>query len=117
MGNPCDGRKIGGMSESYEVVAKALNRHARTLLELAGELRSAVGEAGGVRITGNAYGQTAARFASAANDMASEGAETLRAGVEAIEETATALRATATAYETQDAAGIERLTTVGGGLA
>lgn len=97
------------MSESYEVVADALNRHARTLLELAGELRAALESAGAVSMTGNAYGQTGARFAGVANELAAEGKETLQAGVEALEAAGTTLRATAAAYEGQDATDAEQL--------
>ena len=104
------------MSESYEVITAALTRHASTLMSLAGELRAAVEAAGAVSITGNAYGQSGARFAAAAEELAGEGKETLRAGVDALEAAATTLRATATAYETQDAAGLDRLATIGGDL-
>jgi hypothetical protein len=101
------------MAESYEVVTSSLTNHVRALTDLAGELNSAL-IAGQVTVTGDAYGQTGARFATALNDVARAGQDTLRAGIDALEKAAATMRATVTAYQQQDEAGQARLTAIGG---
>jgi hypothetical protein len=93
-----------------------LTKHARTLADLAGELREALDLAGGVNLTGDAYGQTAARFATAIEQLARLGQEMLRDGVDALESTGTTIRETAAAYERDDSAGADRLAGIGGEL-
>jgi hypothetical protein len=101
------------MDESYEVVTASLTSHVRTLTELAGELGSAL-TAADVTVTGDAYGQSGTRFATALGDVAKAGQDTLRTGIDALEKAAETLRATATAYERQNEAGRVGFTQIDG---
>ena len=89
------------VSDSYELGSAALTDHARLLENLAADLRSA-GQSAQVRMTGDAYGQAAERFATMIEEVAQAGRDTLAVGVDALESAGTALRDTARAYEQQE---------------
>jgi hypothetical protein len=102
------------MAGSYQAGNDALTRHAHTLAGLADELRAALDLASGVNITGDAYGQTAARFAAAVQGMASAGREALQAGVEALQSASTEMQATVATYQRPEDAGRARLAAIDG---
>lgn len=101
------------MANSYEVVAAALSQHARTLNRLAGELSAALDTAGSVNLTGDAYGQTAARFATAMEQLGRLGLEMLRDGVDAMEAAGENMTATAAAYSRNDTGEADRIAGIG----
>jgi hypothetical protein len=102
------------MAGSYQASNDALTRHAHTLAQLADELRAALDLASGVSVTADAYGQTAARFASAMQALATAGRETLQAGVEALQSAGTELQATVATYQQPEDAGAARMASIGG---
>lgn len=104
------------MSESYAVVTAELASHARTLGELAADVRQVLDTAGGVNLTGDAYGQIGQRFVAVAEEVARAGQGALKSHVDALESATTAMRATVAEYERQETESAARLTALENGL-
>jgi hypothetical protein len=104
------------MSESYAVVTAELASHARTLGELAADVRQVLDTASGVNLTGDAYGQISQRFVAVAEEVARAGQGALKSQVDALESATTAMRATVAEYERQETESAARLTALENGL-